>query len=293
MNNAKKVPPKKLGRGLKALFNDHQVIESEDGSISRVEEVDLNLIEPNPFQPREVFDDEDIEELAKTIDQHGLLSPIVVRKHEGGYQIVLGERRFRAHQKLGKATIKAEVKDKYSDKDMAEVAIIENIQRVQLSPIEEAHAFEKLINEHGYTHEQVADRVGKSRSAVSNTLRLTKLPEEVQGWLKEEKLTAGHARALLSADVTDPLAMAKEIIEGGLNVRQTETVTKNISTGTPKKVAVKDPNIASFERDLEYALGTSVNVTGNAKKGKISITFSGSEDLNRIADIIKSGSELI
>ncbi|MGL1937286.1 MAG: ParB/RepB/Spo0J family partition protein [Fibrobacterales bacterium] len=291
--SSKKAPPQKLGRGLKALFNDHQVIESEDGSISRVEEVPLNKITPNPFQPREVFDDEEIDELAKTIDQHGLLSPIVVRKHEDGFQIVLGERRFRAHQKLGKYSIKAEIKDKYTDKQMAEVALIENIQRVQLSPIEEAHAFEQLINEHAYTHEQVAERVGKSRSAVSNTLRLTKLPEEVQLWIKEEKLSAGHARALLGSDVEDPIAMARQIIEGGLNVRETESVAKNSGSKLPKKEKIKDPNVVNFERELEYALGTSVDVSGNAKKGKISITFTGSEDLERITQIIKNGSELI
>ncbi|MGL1904254.1 MAG: ParB/RepB/Spo0J family partition protein [Fibrobacterales bacterium] len=291
--SSKKAPPQKLGRGLKALFNDHQVLESEDGSISRVEEVPLNKITPNPFQPREVFDDEEIDELAKTIDQHGLLSPIVVRKHEDGFQIVLGERRFRAHQKLGKHSIKAEIKDKYTDKQMAEVALIENIQRVQLSPIEEAHAFEQLINEHAYTHEQVAERVGKSRSAVSNTLRLTKLPEEVQLWIKEEKLSAGHARALLGSDVDDPIAMARQIIDGGLNVRETENATKSSSSKLNKREKVKDPNVVNFERELEYALGTSVDVAGNTKKGKITITFTGSEDLERITQIIKNGSELI
>src|SRR5690606_38289493 len=162
-----------------------------------VHEIELALISANPFQPRREFGADELRELAESIRLSGLIQPIFLRKHGAGYQIVSGERRFRAFQSLGRASIPALVREQVSDRDMRELAIVENVQRVQLNPLEEALAYEQLVNDLGLTHEQVAERVGKSRAAVTNTLRLLKLEPEVRDWVREGKLTAGHGRALL------------------------------------------------------------------------------------------------
>ena len=274
---------KGLGRGLNAIFQDHNVQE-KDTSVTPTEaiiEVEISKIEANPYQPRKEFDQEALQELADSIKLHGLLEPILVRKHNSKFQIVAGERRFRAHQLNDSKTVKARVYDKLADKKMMEWALIENTQREQLSPIEEAKAYDQLIQEYGYTHEKLADSMGKSRSTISNLLRLTKLPEEIQSWLHEGKLTMGHARALLSSTIKDPVAEAQKIIEMGGSVRDVEKLQKQ--PAAPKKEKTKDPNITHFEGELRYKLGTDISIQQKTnKKGSIQIQFLDDNDLTRI-----------
>ena len=308
MKEIKRNQPQKLGRGLKALFGDHDVQEEQpeekvkseevklpDGVV--IQEVEIEKIKPNPYQPRKEFKPEEIEELATTIKKHGLIQPIYLRKHEDMYQIVSGERRFRACQHLGFETIQAKVNDRVSDKQMAELALIENIQRVQLSAIEEAVAYEQLIQEYGYTHEEVATTLGKSRSVITNTLRLIKLPEAVKGYVSEGKISAGHARLLLRDEVGDPEALANEIIKKGYSVRQVEEITsgKKVKDKAPKQIVndSRDPNIVALEKELEYALGSTVELKGSADNGRIEIQYHGLLDLQRVTEIIKEGSKAI
>ena len=252
-----------------------------------VTRISLALVDPNPFQPRVEFGEDEILELAESIRKQGLLQPITVRKHQDRYQIVAGERRVRACRLLGEETIPALVMDKVSDRRMAALGLVENIQRVDLNPVEEAVAMRQLLEQYDYTHEQLADELGRSRSAVSNTLRLLSLPEEVLGWLREGKLTAGHARALLADGSGDPVAQAREIIEKGLSVRQAEELGKKSPAGKkikkPKKAAARrDPNLAELEREMGYVLGADVVVEHLDGIGTISIRFSSNDQFNAI-----------
>ncbi|HEX2612853.1 MAG TPA: ParB/RepB/Spo0J family partition protein, partial [Fibrobacteria bacterium] len=187
-----------LGKGLDAIFANLGAEVADPKTGSPVHEVELERIEPNPYQPRREFAEDELKQLAASIAQSGLMQPILLRRHGEGYQIVSGERRYRAFRSLNRARIPALVRDQVSDRDMRELALVENVQRVQLNPLEEALAYEELVNALGLTHEQVAERVGKSRAAVTNTLRLLKLEPDVRAWLQEGKLTAGHGRALLA-----------------------------------------------------------------------------------------------
>ena len=229
-----------LGRGLSAIFKAHDVLgNSVDNAINntganenvksdnqKIVEINIDLIDPNPFQPRKFFDDDELVELAETIEKHGLIQPIAVRKVGDRYQIISGERRTRASKLANCRTIKAQVYDNLDDKTMNEWALIENIQRVDLNPIEVAQSYQQLIDNHNYTHEDLAKTVGKSRSAITNALRLLKLPNQVQAWIQEGKLAGGAARALCSEKITDPEALAKRVIEEGLNVRQIEAISR-------------------------------------------------------------------
>ncbi|SIO34377.1 ParB/RepB/Spo0J family partition protein [Fibrobacter sp. UWB11] len=229
-----------LGRGLSAIFKAHDVLgNSVDNAIhnsgttentnpdnQKIVEINIDLIDPNPFQPRKFFDDDELVELAETIEKHGLIQPIAVRKVGDRYQIISGERRTRASKLANCRTIKAQVYDNLDDKTMSEWALIENIQRVDLNPIEVAQSYQQLIDNHNYTHEDLAKTVGKSRSAITNALRLLKLPNQVQAWIQEGKLAGGAARALCSEKIADPEALAKRVIEEGLNVRQIEAISR-------------------------------------------------------------------
>ena len=229
-----------LGRGLSAIFKAHDVLgNSVDNAINnsaapenanpdnqKIVEINIDLIDPNPFQPRKFFDDDELVELAETIEKHGLIQPIAVRKVGDRYQIISGERRTRASKLANCRTIKAQVYENLDDKTMSEWALIENIQRVDLNPIEVAQSYQQLIDNHNYTHEDLAKTVGKSRSAITNALRLLKLPNQVQAWIQEGKLAGGAARALCSEKIADPEALAKRVIEEGLNVRQIEAISR-------------------------------------------------------------------
>jgi ParB family chromosome partitioning protein len=278
-----------MGRSMAAILGDHQhAVFLDQGSQIKeesVREIAIAQIEPNPYQPRQVFDPAEIQSLADSIREQGLLTPILVRQHGSKFQIIAGERRFRATQLLGATSIKAGVFDTLTDQKMMEWALIENIQRVQLSPIEEAQAYEQLLAHHGYTHEALAQTLGKSRSAVSNTLRLLKLPESVQAWIRSGDLSAGHARNLLRSEVKDPEKLAREWMEQGASVRDAERV----SAKPPKPAKPIDPNLRALEDEFRYATGSEVRITPGVKGGAIEIRYADNQDLMRLLDQFQQG----
>ena len=279
-----------LGRGFDSLMatNRNLVHELSAGAAGEtVVQLDLSLVDSNPWQPRRKFDDDEILELSQSIQKQGLLQPITVRRNADRFQIIAGERRVRACRLLNMERIPALVKDRVSDRMMAELGLIENLQRVDLNPVEESRAMMQLVENYGYTHDQLAEQLGRSRAAVTNALRLLRLPDEVLGWLAEGKLTAGHARALLAEGVADPVAAARDIIEKGLNVRQAEQAATSTRKGTQtpkskKPKARRNPQLSQLEQDIGYALGTEVAIEELDGIGTISIRFSSKEEFNAI-----------
>lgn len=277
-----------LGRGLSALLG-----EDKTTAASADAEIDINLIDPNPQQPRTRFAESSLDELAQSIRANGVVQPIVVRPKGKRYEIVAGERRWRAAQKADLRRIPAVVKQ-VSDDKLLELALVENIQRQELNPIEEAKAYRKLIDNIGLTQEMVAERVGKSRTIVTTAMRLLKLPGEIQKNLEEGKLSAGHGRALLMTE--DPRiqnSIARAIIERGLSVRETEQAVKKGGATTLKTVnksvtRVVDPNVRVAETKLMRTLSTNVKIlpAKKGKGGKIEIEYYGVDDLNRIYEVI-------
>jgi ParB family chromosome partitioning protein len=219
----------------------------------------------------------------------GLLQPILLRKHGEGYQLVAGERRFRAMQRIGKTEISAQVREHLSDRDMMEMALIENLQRVQLNPIEEALAYESLINEVGATHEEIADQLGKSRSAITNTLRLLKLDPEVRSLIQAGKLTAGHGRALLQVDASQQLKMARKILDAQLTVRGAEQSGAAASAKKKDKGKPLGPNVGAFVEKLRYLLGTKVVLKGGETRGVVEIHYMSRADLETLGDLLQRG----
>lgn len=276
---------KALGKGLEAIFGNlgQEVVHPKTGANTL--EIEISKISPNPFQPRTEFGPEEIQELAESIREKGLLQPILLRQHKDGYQIVAGERRFRATQLLGRTSIPALVRDQLSDRDMMEMALIENIQRVQLNAIEEAMAFEQLINACGITHDELAQKLGKSRSAITNTLRLLKLDEPLKAMIKEGKLTAGHGRALLQTDPNKRQKLAEKIVEGHLNVRRAE------KSGGRKAENAKplNPNTQAFLEKLRFLVGTKVTLKGTENKGILEIHYMQRQDLETLAEMLERG----
>jgi ParB family chromosome partitioning protein len=273
---------KALGRGLSALLGTPEQ-ESEE-----LREVDINRILPNAQQPRKNFDEDALNELADSIRAHGVIQPIVVQPlPDSFFQIIAGERRWRASQRAGLLRIPAIIREVGTESSL-EIALIENLQREDLNPIEEAQAFEKLIVDLGLTQEEVAIRVGKSRATVTNTLRLLRLPPEVQAWIGENKLSTGHAKALLS--LPEPGAIldtARKILQGTLSVRQTEALVSRSLKGDLKKDSaenrnVLDPNVSAAIHALELALGTKVTIQENAGKGRIELHFFSFEEMSRL-----------
>ena len=277
------------GGGLASIIRDHSVnIENftaeKPGDATKIL---LEQIDANPFQPRKHFKEESLHELAESIKQHGILEPVLLRKNAGRYQIVSGERRVRAAKLAGLNEIEARVFDLLSDKTMAEWAIIENIQREDLNPIEIADSYQQLLDYHGYTHEDLATRINKSRTAVTNSLRLLKLPEQVKMWIGEGKLSAGAARALLSPNIKNPEKAAREIIEKGLSAREAEILAQKLekNSGSVKKNKVDsalNPDMQNFLNFLQNAFGTKVE----CKKNAIIIYYSSYSDLTRIQQSI-------
>lgn len=280
---------KALGKGLEAIFGNMgtEVVNAKTGST--LLEVEISKIAPNPFQPRQVFSPEEIQELSESIREKGLLQPILLRKHGIGYQIVAGERRFRAMQTLGREHITAQVRDHLSDRDMMEMALIENLQRVQLNPIEEAEAFEKLINTCGITHEELAQKVSKSRSAISNTLRLLKLDGEVQGLIRDGKLSAGHGRAILQSDPSQHVRLARRIVEDQLNVRHAEKSGGKKGKRGERELRRGNPNTDAFVERIRFLLGTKVVLKGTDQKGILEIHYLNRRDLDTLADLLQKG----
>lgn len=276
-----------LGRGLSALLSDKPGTTSEE-----MIEIDLDLIEPNNFQPRTNFDEARLEELAQSIKANGIIQPLLVRRlPDGKYQLVAGERRWRASQRAGLQRVPCVVKEIPEDK-MLELALIENIQRQELNAIEEAHAYKRLIESLGLTQEMVAQRVGRDRTFITNYLRLLRLPDDIQRLVEAEHLSMGHARALLGVDEPDiQRKLAKEIIEKGLSVRHTERTIKRIVEGaavTGSAPVREDPNLKAAEDKLRRKLSSKVQIIVNQKGsgGKIEIEFFDDNDLNRIYEVI-------
>ncbi len=270
-----------LGKGLDAIFAENGTEESNRSA----EELKLSDLEPNRGQPRKDFDDETLAELADSISQHGILQPLLVRPiFGGGYQIVAGERRWRAARMAGLTTVPAIIRE-LDDEQVMEIALIENLQREDLSPLEEAMGYQSLMDSYDMTQEEVAKIVGKSRSAVANVLRLLKLPEEVQSLIRSGQVSAGHGRALLSfPDDAEKIAVAKRVIEEDLSVREVERLAQKANE-VPKKKDVKPRGIPYFnevELSLRDYLGRKVRVNGDEKKGTLQIEFYGQEDLSEL-----------
>ncbi|MBC7899269.1 MAG: ParB/RepB/Spo0J family partition protein [Saprospiraceae bacterium] len=276
-----------LGRGLSALLGD------ETPKSESTLEVGIDQIEPNSEQPRTRFEEKAMNELAQSIIANGIVQPIVVRRRGDRYQIVAGERRWRAAQRAGLRNIPVVIRE-VSDENLLELALVENIQRQELNAVEEARAYRKLIDTIGLTQEKVSERVGRERSLIANSLRLLKLPDDILEFIEEEKLSAGHGRALLMAeDAATQRSVARMIIEKSLSVREAERTVRRTKTApqtgvTSKSAGKKDPNLVSAETKLQRKLGTKVNITADTKGdgGKVVIEYYGGEDLNRIYQII-------
>lgn len=273
---------KALGRGLNALLGTPEL------ETDQLREIDIDRILPNSHQPRKSFDEAALDELANSIREHGIVQPIVVRPlHDGFFQLIAGERRWRASQRAGLDRVPAVVRDA-GEHAALELALIENLQREDLNPIEEAQAYERLIVDFGMTQEEVARRVGKNRATIANMLRLLRLPPEVQQWLRENRLSTGHAKALLSlSDLDAILESAKKIIQGNYSVRQAEMLVSRYSTGSPGKEDPADgdridPNVKAAIHALEQALGTKVTVQESGGRGKIELHFFSFEEMNRL-----------
>lgn len=281
-----------LGRGLDAIFLENTLNDSDAEKENRISKLKISLVDPKSDQPRKYFDREALEELAASITENGLLQPILVREYgEDRYQIIAGERRFRASKLAGLSEIPAIVLEK-DDRKAAEIALIENIQREDLNPIEEALGYRALAEEYGLTQEELSQRVGKSRSAVANMLRLLELPDAVLSLVAEKKLSAGHARTLLGLKSRDNMILlAKRTVEADLSVRQLEEEVKRINRMKPK--AVEDEEelpIVDYFRELEIRmqshLGRKVKIEGKGRKKALTLYYEDNEDLDELLELI-------
>ncbi len=281
---------KNLGRGINALIPDI----NEKISDARIDEIKINMIEVNPYQPRREFDENDMNELIDSIRAKGIIQPITVRVLDEGYQLIAGERRLRASKSLNLSTIPAYIIDVDSDKDIIEIALIENIQREDLNPIDEALGYSLLMNKYKIKQDVIAKKVGKKRSTVTNSLRLLKLPPEIQNSLSSQKITSGHARALLSVENKRKMMnLWQRIILDELSVRETEKLVKKINSpkkdksyGNTKKEV--DYHLKKIENDLQIKFGTKVEIKEKNKKGKIQIAFYSSDDLERLLKLFEN-----
>ncbi len=275
---------KALGKGLKALIGEPEDFVHYDASSSH--HLLLDEIEPNPHQPRDGFDEQKMAELVSSIKTNGILQPILVRRTGDKYQIIAGERRWRAAQELKMSTIPAVIRDA-TDHEMLKLALIENLQREDLNPIEQAHAYTTLIEQHDLTQDALAHHLGKDRSTIANILRLLGLPDEIQAHVSRGTITMGHARALLS--VSDPAAqraLCRRILDEGLSVREVERLAKSPhhpgSRRSKPLATLKDPNIRRLEEELQRALGTKVRIHTTGKRGKIEIDFYSPAELEQL-----------
>lgn len=305
---------KGLGKGLGAIFGEDVVKENKEETEKKAkakaeakaaEEMDekgrilmlkLDLVQPNKEQPRKTFDEEKINELAESIKNYGMLQPLLVQKNDSFYEIIAGERRWRAAKAAGLKEVPAVLKE-YSKQEAMEISLIENVQRADLNPIEEALGYRQLIDEFGLTQEEIAVRVAKSRTAITNTMRLLKLDEQIQNMLVQGVITSGHARALLSLEDTQmQLKAAKEILDKKLSVRETERLVKRLqkeASGEKKEEKKKDETLALIYQDLEdrmkSVMGTKVSIHNKDKnKGRIEIEYYSEAELERIVEMIES-----
>lgn len=286
MSTAKK---RGLGKGLSALISDKEAVDTllnEDTNNEKIEIIDIDLIIPKADQPRKFFDEKPLKELAESIRENGIIQPIIVRKNEGKYEIVAGERRWRAAKSIDLMEVPAIVR-RLSEEEVAKISIIENVQREDLNPIEEAIAYKNLMEDYSLTQDEMGKAVGKSRTYISNSIRLLNLDEKIIEYLKDGKLTSGHGKVLLGIKNKDEqLDAANRIINFGMNVRETEEEVRKLK---PKsKLNKKDPYIVDLEESLMSSLGTKVNLISGNKKGKIEIEYYGDDDLERLIDMLMS-----
>ena len=287
-SNLKKRKKMALGRGIDALIPDFRPFENDQVDYFQC---DINLIHPNRYQPRIIFSREELEELCGSIKEQGIIQPLLLRKDGSGYELVAGERRFRAAKMAGLTHVPAFIKN-ITDSDLLEMSIVENIQREDLNALEEAEAFHQLIAEFNLTQEQVAKRVGKSRSAVANLLRLRQLPEQIKTSILDNIISMGHARALLGADTSaQQNAVWRTVVSKKLSVRETENLINRLNS--EKKKPRKSPPdseqiyLSSLADDLSRHLGTKTRIKRHGKKGKILIEFYNNDDLDRLIDLLK------
>ncbi|MDX9917503.1 MAG: ParB/RepB/Spo0J family partition protein [Gudongella sp.] len=286
--NAKK---RGLGKGLSALIQDKEKVaelisESRSDAVETVEEILLDEIRPNVDQPRKIFDEVALKDLTSSIIENGVIQPIIVRKTAEGYEIIAGERRFRASKEAGLTKIPAIVRA-IDEETAAKISLIENVQRENLNPIEEAEAYKKLMAEYDIKQDELAKAVGKSRSYISNSIRLLNLDKRVIDYIYEGKITGGHGKALLSIkNKEEQLKAADRIIATGMNVREAEEKAKSVRSKKSVRKSQKDVHISEVEGRLMDALGTKVSLSQGRKAGKIEIEFYGNDDLERLIDLI-------
>lgn len=273
---------KGLGRGLEVYFPGSQ----DDTAI---ENIKINELRPNPYQPRKTFHTDSIEELKESILEYGIIQPLIVRKSIKGYEIVVGERRFRAAKEAGLETVPVVVQELTDDR-MMELALLENLQREDLTPIEEAQAYRNLMDELSITQEELSKRLGKSRSHIANTVRLLTLPEQIVAYINNGELTMGHGKALIGLkETSDLMPLARKIRKEKLNVRQVEKLVNDLNNKQPiqKTQPRKDVFIQEREAVLRDRLGTAVNIKRGKKKGKIEIEFYNDDDLQRLVEYLE------
>ncbi len=275
---------KALGRGISALIPPKEAVY---GSGESVLQIPTSQIRTNKYQPRVEFNKEKLEDLINSIREKGVVQPVLVRKTTSGYELIAGERRLRAVKSLGVEKIPAIVKD-VADVDMLEISLIENIQREELNPIEEAAAFQRFITDFDFTQEKIAKVLGKDRSTIANTIRLLGLPKKIQDYISKGAITAGHAKALLGLPTeNDQLRVSNLIIKRGLSVRETESLVARRSSATTRKAeSGKDQNIIDIETQLQQIFGTRVKIFHGKKRGRIHIEYYSNEDLNRILEML-------
>ena len=272
---------RRLGRGLAALIGDDVAEDTVVADMRSLKHVPIELIRANPMNPRKHFAEDDLESLAQSLRDKGLLQPIVVRPSStGGYEIVAGERRWRAAQRAAIHDVPVLIRE-LDDRETLEIALIENVQRADLNPLEEARAYKQLIDQYGYTQQQLASSIGKSRSHIANTLRLQTLPESVLAHIETGMLSAGHARTLVATE--SPHELAEKIIKLGLSVRQAEDLTRGTGPKSKKPVVEKDADTRALQKSLSEAIGLAVSIQHKGEGGQVSITYKSLDQLDDIA----------
>ena len=284
----KNISKKGLGRGIEALFSENKQVEDKiDNRVNSVQIVPIELLEANPYQPRSNFDEDALKDLTKSIKNKGILQPILVRKSPSKkniWQIIAGERRWRAAQKAGLHEIPIIIKN-IKDSEIGVVALIENLQREDLAPIEEAESFKKLIDDFGLTQEKLSKSIGYSRTHITNTLGLLTLPKEIKMMLNDKQLNMGQVRAIIGQD--NILELAKTIVNKKLNVRQVESLARSKRLKRTGRSILKDPNISFLEKELEDILGLKINIIDKKGKGKITFNYKSLDQLDEIINKLK------
>ncbi|MFH1594675.1 MAG: ParB/RepB/Spo0J family partition protein [Candidatus Omnitrophota bacterium] len=278
---------KRLGKGLGALIPEQPIVAEK--SAGNIDNIDVKLIKPNKSQPRKKFDNEKLGELKDSIREKGIIQPIIVRPVEDGYELIAGERRLRAIKELGYEKIPAIIKE-VSDADSLELALIENIQREGLNPVEEANAYKELVERFNFSQDEISKAVGKDKSTISNTLRLLTLPALIQDYISQNLISLGHAKAVLALPTERArIRFVKRIMRKNLSVRQTEELIRQRLNKPIRKQVPQEEHLARIEEELQHHLGTRVKVIHGKKRGRVEIFYYSNEDLDRILDLIKKG----